>query len=72
MTDIRTHKYRCTEVVTHDYGDGPAARCFALAQLAIIPDGSHWQSRPETLKISVPAGTRPGAIWALTLSEEPQ
>lgn len=67
---MTTYRYRCREVTTHDYGDGPAAGVVSIAQLSIIPDGSHWQDRPQTLSIRVPAGTRPGGVWSITIQQE--
>jgi hypothetical protein len=61
------HQYRVTHVVTTDYGDGPATGTHALAHLAIIPDGSHWQDRPQTLTQRVPIGTQPGAVIEVSI-----
>lgn len=61
------YKYRCVEVVTYDYGDGPAAGGFAEAVLSVLPDGSFWRDRPATLKIGVPLGTRPGTVYRVVI-----
>ena len=60
-------EYRCTIITTRDYGDSPAAGKTTMATLAKIPDGTHWQALPTTFEIAVPEGTRPGAIYKLTL-----
>jgi len=57
-----THKYKCTKVITEDYGDGPAAGTLAIAHFSIIPDGSDWRSRPSALTALVPVGTRPEQV----------
>jgi len=63
-------KYRCTIVTTRDYGDSPAAGKTTTATLAKIPDGTHWQAYPRIIEITVAEGTRPGAIYNLTLEVE--
>ncbi|MEA3044538.1 MAG: hypothetical protein QOH47_2376 [Sphingomonadales bacterium] len=62
--------YRVIAVKTTDYGDGPATGRAAWAVLSVVPDGSHWQSRPTNLEISVPVGSRPGGLWKLTLEAQ--
>lgn len=67
--------YRAIEVTTRDYGDPlkrehdgtPIAGPVAIATLAIIPDGSHWQDRPQTITTRVPLGTRPGGLWRVVI-----
>lgn len=70
MTDKieRRHRYRLTKVTTEDYGDGPHAGQFAIGELSVIPDGSFWRDRPQTLNIGVPLGTRPGAEFEVTIA----
>lgn len=63
------YRYRCTVVTTEDYGDSPHAGQTAIATLAVISDGSHWQDRPATIKLRVPCGTRPGGTWLVTITE---
>lgn len=63
----RQADYRMTIVETHDYGDGPACPKRVIATFARIPDGSHWEAMPATLRISVPEGTRPGQVFTLSL-----
>lgn len=67
---MTTYRYRCTKVVTTDYGDGPAAGQDALASLVVIADGSHWQDRPAGFTKRVPLGTRPGTIFRVTIEAE--
>lgn len=69
MADRRAYFYRCTSVTTVDYGDSPSAGQSATAEMAAIPDGSDWTSRPPILKVSVPVGTRPGGLWRITIEE---
>lgn len=52
----REHTYCVTKIVTVDYGKGPEAPLEVTAQLAVIPDGSHWASRPETMNLRIAAG----------------
>jgi hypothetical protein len=65
----RKYRYRLVEVITHDYGDGPAAGVYAEGLLSIIHDGSFWRDRPATLKIGVEAGRRPGAEFEVSIRE---
>lgn len=67
---MSTYRYRATSVTTVDYGDGPAAGKATTAHLAIIPDGSRWDSRPQAFTIAVPEGTRPGGIFRVTIEPE--
>lgn len=63
-------RYRLTEVVTHDYGDSPSAGKRIIGRFVALPDGQHHESRPTILEMSVPEGTRPGVIYALTFEQE--
>lgn len=64
------YRYRCVKVTTTDYGSGPSAGKVSVASLAVIPDGSHWQSKPATIDILVPIETRPGSIYRVVIEEE--
>lgn len=59
--------YRLTKVTTEDYGDHPSAGKRYIGQLARIPDGSRWDALPQVFNIAVPEGTRPGAVFTMTL-----
>jgi hypothetical protein len=65
----RSYQYRCTVVTTEDYGDTPATGQYAEATLSVIADGSFWRDRAATIKIGVPVGTRPGALFRVTIEE---
>jgi hypothetical protein len=65
----RKYRYRLVEVITHDYGDGPAAGVYAEGLLSIVPDGSFWRDRPATLRVGVEVGRRPGAEFEVLVRE---
>ena len=58
-------EYRLTVVTTKDYGS--SVRAYGL--LARIPDGSRWDRLPLTIEVAVPEGTRPGAIFDVSITE---
>ena len=64
------YRYRMSSVRMDDYGDTSAAGQQWVGRLAVIPDGSHWQDRPATIDITVEPGTRPGAVFVITIERE--
>jgi hypothetical protein len=64
---IRKAEYRLVSVETTDYGDGPACEKRVIGSFSRIPDGTHWEALPQSFKASLAEGTRPGAVFELTL-----
>lgn len=65
----QSYRYRLTSVTTVDYGDSPCAGKTVHGELAVIPDGSRWDDRPVVIRIALPEGTRPGAIYRVTIEQ---
>lgn len=67
----RRHRYNVTHLVRTDYGPPPAGGIDVTAHLAVMPDGSHWASRPATLALRIEEGELAiGQKLVLTIENE--